>query len=77
MAALLFDIAGWEVSGLPGDREYISQLWAHDWENDDDALYDNDLMKTRNQNGVLMYLITFLATFILLVVASLVGYLLR
>ena len=39
MAAILYQITGWETFG--GDeRAYVSRLWAEDWDNPEDAIYD-------------------------------------
>lgn len=39
MADLLHRATGWDLF-VPGDREYVSRLWAEDWDSAEDAVYD-------------------------------------
>ena len=38
-ARLLYGLTGWEMFN-PGERGYVSRLWAQDWDSPEDAVYD-------------------------------------
>jgi hypothetical protein len=43
MASMLHDATGWDIfPELPTDREYVSKLWAEDWDSPEDAIYDTE-----------------------------------
>src|SRR5258708_37794407 len=39
-AALIYRITGWDAFSDPA-REYVSRLWAEDWDSPEDAAYDD------------------------------------
>lgn len=41
-AELIHDVTGWDFPEIPGDREYVSRLWAEDWDSPEDSVYDNE-----------------------------------
>lgn len=41
MAEMLHDLTGWDFPEIPTDREYVSRLWAEDWDSAEDSTYDD------------------------------------
>jgi len=43
MASMLYAATGWDIfPEIATDREYVSRLWAEDWDSPEDAIYDTD-----------------------------------
>lgn len=40
-ATKLHEMTGWEFPEISADREYVSRLWAEDWDSPEDSVYDN------------------------------------
>ena len=41
-ALVLHHVTGWDFPELATDRDYVSRLWAEDWESPEDAIYDTE-----------------------------------
>lgn len=39
LASMLYQITGWELFGT-NERDYLSRLWAQDWDSPEDSAYD-------------------------------------
>jgi hypothetical protein len=43
MANMLHSVTGWDIfPELATDRDYVSRLWAEDWDSPEDAIYDTE-----------------------------------
>lgn len=43
IASMLYSVTGWDIfPELATDRDYVSRLWAEDWDSPEDAIYDTE-----------------------------------